>query len=38
MTAAGAALASLFSDHVLRPVLSYWYHVYNMRFIWFLPR
>lgn len=41
MKAAGAALVLVFSDHVLQPVLLYWYHVYNIGFFfffWFSPR
>lgn len=32
MKAAGAAPVLVFSDHVLQPVLLYWYHVYNIGF------
>lgn len=32
MKAVGAAPVLLFSDHVLQPVLLYWYDVYNTLF------
>lgn len=34
MNAVGAAPVLLFSDHVLQPVLLYWYDVYNNLFLW----
>lgn len=36
MKAVGAAPVLLFSDHVLQPVLLYWYDVYNTLFFLFL--
>lgn len=35
MNAVGATAVLVFSDHVLQPVLLYWYDVYNTRFIFF---
>lgn len=35
MKAVGAAPVLLFSDHVLQPVLLYWYDVYNTLFFFF---
>lgn len=36
--AVGAALVLVFSDHVLQPVLLYWYHVYNIQFFFVFPK
>lgn len=35
MKAVGAAPVLVFSDHVLQPVLLYWYDVYNTLFSFF---